>query len=157
MWKFPRSKILLLLAIAPGFLTLPSNGAAQVVTGQLKNFHGRVFMRRGGVTREVKIGDYIFVGDKILSGDNSSFGITFVDKSMMSAGGNSLLSIDYFKFDPVSRVGKFVSSFPRGTIIVETGEIAEITPKSMQIVAPIGRVEPDNGRWLIRAGGEEAK
>ena len=48
------------------------------------------------------------------TGADGSVGITMSDDSLLSAGPNSILSLDRYEFDPTTREGRFDASLRKG-------------------------------------------
>ncbi len=73
------------------------------------------------------------------TGADGSVGITMDDDSLLSAGPNSVLSLDRYAFDPTTNQGRFDSSLNKGTLAVISGRIAKQAPDAMTVRHP-GRV-----------------
>ena len=52
--------------------------------------------------------------DVLKTGADGSVGITMADNSLLSAGPNSILSLDRFDFDPTSNQGRFDAQLQEG-------------------------------------------
>ena len=58
------------------------------------------------------------------------------DDSLLSAGPNSVLSLDHYAFDPTTQQGRFDTTLNRGTLNVISGRIAKQSPDSMTVRTP---------------------
>jgi hypothetical protein len=72
----------------------------------------------------------------IKTGPDSSVGITMADNSLLSAGPNSILSLDRFDFDAASNQGKFDTQLKQGTLSVVSGKMAKQSPEAMTVRTP---------------------
>ena len=55
---------------------------------------------------------------------------------LLSAGPNSILSLERFEFDPTTNDGRFDAQLRRGTLAVVSGRIAKKTPQAMTVRTP---------------------
>jgi len=58
------------------------------------------------------------------------------DDSLLSAGPNSILSLDRYDFDPVTNNGRFDAQLKKGSLAVISGRIAKQAPDAMTIRTP---------------------
>jgi hypothetical protein len=58
------------------------------------------------------------------------------DNSLLSAGPNSILSLDRFDFDPTSNQGRFDAQLQKGSLAVISGRIAKQSPEAMTVRTP---------------------
>lgn len=104
--------------------------------GQIKVAKGNVNVEREGQRLAAAVGMKVRQSDTLVTGSDGSVGITFLDNSLMSAGPNSVLAIDKFKFDSTTHVGEFDSTLKKGTLAVVSGKIVKQTPIAMKIRTP---------------------
>jgi hypothetical protein len=109
-------------------------GAAEI--GQIKVSKGQVTIERDGHATPAAVGARLQVADVVKTGADGSVGITMDDDSLLSAGPNSVLSLDRYAFDPTTRQGRFDASLNRGTLAVISGRIAKQAPNSMTVRTP---------------------
>lgn len=109
-------------------------GAAEI--GQIKVSKGQVTIERDGRVTPATVGARLQVADVVKTGADGSVGITMDDDSLLSAGPNSVLSLDRYAFDPTTRQGRFDASLNRGTLAVISGRIAKQAPDSMTVRTP---------------------
>ena len=67
-------------------LAITYSPAAGEDIGQIKTLTGEVYLVRQNVKRPAQVGDRLEAADTIITGPNSSVGITFIDNSRFSAG-----------------------------------------------------------------------
>ena len=123
-----RLPLLLLVACAAA-------GATDDV-GQIKVARGQVSVDRGGQSLPAQVGMALAAADVLKTGADGSVGITMRDNSLLSAGPNSVLSLDRFDFDPTTYQGRFDSGLQRGTLAVVSGRIARQSPEAMTVRTP---------------------
>jgi len=121
---------LLVVAIS---VAIPAS-AAEI--GQIKVSKGQVSIEREGRSVPAAVGVRLQTADVVRTGADGSVGITMDDDSLLSAGPNSVLSLDRYAFDPTTRRGRFDASLNRGTLAVISGRIAKQAPDSMTVRTP---------------------
>jgi hypothetical protein len=78
--------------ILAGFAGLLGRSAWAEI-GQIKNVAGQVSLFRNNVQQPATAGDLVEQADVLITGPNSSVGITFIDNTRFSAGTNSLIEL----------------------------------------------------------------
>ena len=58
------------------------------------------------------------------------------DNSLLSAGPNSILSLDRYDFDPTTYQGRFDARLQKGSLAVISGRIAKQAPDAMTVRTP---------------------
>jgi hypothetical protein len=122
----------LLIVLAALVIVLP--GWADV--GQIKVTKGLVSVDRMGQSLPAQVGMLLEQADVLKTGADGSVGITMRDNSLLSAGPNSILSLDRFEFDPTTSEGHFDAQLQRGTLAVVSGRIAKNSPQAMTVRTP---------------------
>ena len=118
-------------------LTFAAASAAHAAdVGQIKVSKGDVAIERSGQTLPGAIGLHLQAADVIKTGSDGSVGITMSDNSLLSAGPNSVLSLDRYAFDTTTNQGQFESSLRKGTLSVVSGRIAKQSPDAMMVRTP---------------------
>ena len=110
--------------------------AAHADVGQIKVATGQVFVDRKGQSLPGRVGLALETDDVLRTGADGSVGITMRDNSLLSAGPNSILSLERFEFDPTTSDGRFDARLQRGTLAVVSGRIAKKTPQAMTVKTP---------------------
>jgi hypothetical protein len=104
--------------------------------GQIKVVKGGVSIERSGQALPGAVGARLQASDVIKTGADGSVGIVMSDNSLLSAGPNSILSLDRFEFDPTSSQGQFDASLRKGSLSVISGRIAKQSPDAMTVRTP---------------------
>jgi hypothetical protein len=104
--------------------------------GQIKVSNGQVTVERKGELRPGSVGTRLESSDVVRTGAAGSVGITMADNSLLSAGPNSILSLDRFDFDPTSNQGRFDAQLQKGSLAVISGRIARQSPEAMTVRTP---------------------
>jgi len=121
-------------AMALAVFLAASVSAAEI--GQIKVSNGQVTVERKGESRPGIVGTRLESSDVVRTGAAGSVGITMADNSLLSAGPNSILSLDRFDFDPTSNQGRFDAQLQKGSLAVISGRIAKQSPESMTVRTP---------------------
>ena len=121
-------------AMALAVFLAASVSAAEI--GQIKVSNGQVTVERKGESRPGIVGTRLESSDVVRTGAAGSVGITMADNSLLSAGPNSILSLDRFDFDPTSNQGRFDAQLQKGSLAVISGRIAKQSPEAMTVRAP---------------------
>jgi len=111
-----------------------SASAAEI--GQIKVSNGQVTVERKGESLPGRVGTRLESSDVLKTGPDGSVGITMSDNSLLSAGPNSILSLDRFDFDPTSNQGRFDAQLQKGSLAVISGRIAKQSPEAMTVRTP---------------------
>jgi hypothetical protein len=110
------------------------SNAAEI--GQIKNTTGQVFLLRNNQQQPAKPGDIVEEADTIITGANSSFGMTLIDSTRISAGPNSRIELKQFRFNPTTQEGESLTELHRGTLAIVSGQIAKRSPDAMKVQTP---------------------
>jgi hypothetical protein len=104
--------------------------------GEIKTASGAAHVEREGARLAVKVGMPVRQSDKLVTGADGAVGITFLDNTLVSAGPNSTLVIDSYRFDSTTHAGKFDASLSRGSLAVISGKMVKQSPEAMRIRTP---------------------
>jgi hypothetical protein len=104
--------------------------------GQIKVAKGQVLVDRNGQSLPAQVGMALTAADTLKTGADGTVGVTMRDNSLLSAGPNSVLTLDRFEFDPTTHQGRFESGLQRGTLAVVSGRIAKQSPQAMTVRTP---------------------
>jgi hypothetical protein len=134
-------------------IALPAFAADQA--GIIKIAKGMVSIERGGQKLAAVAGTTVFVGDRIITGTDSSVGITLRDDTLLSAGPKSVLVLDRFAFDTTTHAGSIHGSLTRGTLSVVSGKIAKQSSNNVQFRTPATIIGVRGTEFVIEAQGKE--
>jgi hypothetical protein len=129
-----RKRLANMLVLAAGLLAAGPLFANEI--GQIKVSNGTVLIERGEQRILGVPGTRVQQSDVIRTGIDGSVGITFSDNTMMSAGPNSVLSLDRFAFNSTTHEGRFDTSVRNGTLSVISGKISKQSPEAMTVKTP---------------------
>ena len=104
--------------------------------GQIKTARGEVVIERNAQTLPANVGARLLAADVVRTGADGAVGIVMSDNSLLSAGPNSILSLDRFEFDPTTSQGQFDASLRKGSLSVISGRIAKQSPGAMTVRTP---------------------
>ena len=121
--------------IALGALVFAASVWAQDV-GEIKTVKGTAHVEREGKKLPATVGLQLRQADTIVTGADGSVGITFLDNSLFSAGPNSVLVINKYRFDTTTHAGEFDASLNKGSLAVVSGKMVKQSPDSMRIRTP---------------------
>lgn len=113
-----------------------SAAALAADVGEVKTASGASHIEREGARLAVKVGMPVRQSDKLVTGADGTVGITFLDNTLVSAGPNSTLAIDSYRFDSTTHAGKFDASLSRGSLAVISGKMVKHSPEAMRIRTP---------------------
>lgn len=120
--------------------------------GQVKNLEGDVRVIRDSTERALKLGEWVRQADTVRTGVNGRVGITFIDNSRFSAGPNTTLNLERFRFNPTTHEGAFFAKLRKGTIAVTSGQLAKRSGKQMRIFTPSSVLGVRGTRFLVKVG-----
>lgn len=100
---------------------------------RIKSASGTVHVERNGERLAAQVGAGIRSSDKIVTGDDGSVGITFIDDTRMSAGPGSTLVINQFAFDRTTHAGVLDATLKRGTLAAVSGRLAKHAPDAVTV------------------------
>ncbi len=138
--------VLMTLCLGPAVAAGPQIGMVKTVAGDAA-------LLRGGSKLAVKVGDPVFEKDTVETGPNGTIGITFIDNTVLSAGPNSRLSLEDYKFDSSNFKGSMLADMRQGTLAVVSGDIARSSPDAMKIRTPEAMLAVRGTRFVVEVGG----
>jgi hypothetical protein len=104
--------------------------------GIIKTVRGQVIIERGTTQLEAKVGDTVQENDRVSVQMGSSVGISMSDETLLSLGPNSVMVIDRYSFNPVTREGRVETSILKGTLRFVTGLIGWLNPGAIKVTTP---------------------
>jgi hypothetical protein len=136
-------------------IALMISGLAQAseVAGMVKTSKGPVSVERGSHKLPAPVGTTIFVDDKLRTGADGAVGVTLRDNTLLSAGPNSLITVDKFAFDTTTQAGAVSIGIRKGTLAVASGKIAKQTPESVDFHTPTSVLGVRGTEFVVEVGG----
>ncbi len=135
-------------------LVLGIFGTAQAAesAGMIKTSKGTVTLERDGQKLIAVVGTPVLVADKLRTGSDGAVGVTLRDSTLLSAGPNSLITIDKFAFDNTTTDGRMSVGIRKGTLSVASGKIAKKTPESVDFHTPTSVLGVRGTEFVIEVG-----
>lgn len=133
-----------------GLVCATAASAQTVPAGFVKVAEGEVLVMRAGSPLFLKAGDAVYEADRIATTTNQSIGITLRDNSRISAGPNTILVMQTFKFEPEAEQYGLVISVLRGTLSFVSGLLTKLAPETVRIETKTATVAVRGTRLLIR-------
>lgn len=104
--------------------------------GRIKVAKGEVTVERDGQRQPAAVGMAVQGRDVVRTGADGTVGISMTDNALLSAGPNSVLSLEQYEFDESSGKGRFDASLSKGSLAVVSGRIAKQSPDAMTVRTP---------------------
>lgn len=112
----------------------PTAGDAR--QGTFKTVEGDVTLVRDTSRYAVVVGDPIYAGDRVLTGDQSAAAFTLRDGTVLSVGPNSQFVLSEFDFEPTTQDGNILMTLLQGSLRIVTGLIAAEKPEQVRVTTP---------------------
>ena len=122
--------------------TAQSQGAAQVEPiSTVETIEGSVEVTcADGSKVTLRVGDAVFQGDVIETGDGGAVGIIFADESAFSLGEDGLMVLDEMIYDPGAQEGESAILLLQGAFTFVSGQIAKTGVDAMVIETPTATI-----------------
>ena len=143
----PTAALALLLAAALHTVAVAAEDA-----GTIKTSRGEAQILRGGASLPASVGASLQVNDSIVTGADGAVGITLRDNTRLTAGPNTTLDINTFRFDKTTHKGAVDASVKRGSLSVISGKIARASPDGVQFRTPTVTLGVRGTEFIIDAG-----
>lgn len=153
MKVIPHYAVALAMAMAFALAGSPACADSNAI-GQIKKVSGQAQIQRSGSTVAAKVGDPVFQSDVIVTGADGSIGITFIDNTTMSAGPNSEVSLDEYRFDSSNFTGAMTTNLRKGTLSMVDGDIARSSPGAMKVRTPTATMGVRGTRFVVQVEGQ---
>ena len=106
--------------------------------GRVDSLEGSVKVIRNGEEIILNENDPILQGDTIITGEDGSVGITFIDDTIFSLSEDGEMTIDEMVYNPEGQEGSFAANMVSGVFSFIFGEIARTDPEGMLVKTPVG-------------------
>jgi len=127
---------------------------ASDVAGVVKTVKGMVRIERTGGNSTAVVGSDVYSRDRVVTGPESSVGITLRDTTQLSAGANTTLELDRFAFDSTTYGGELHASVKRGSLAVISGKLAKANPDSVRFSTPTTTLGVRGTQFIIEVGDQ---
>ena|SRR5690349_6152069 len=136
--------------LATGVLLTVSASADEI--GQIKVAQGQVAVVRDGRSLPGSVGSRLQISDVVTTGADGSVGITMSDDTLLSAGPNSVLSLERYAFDPTTSRGRFDAALNKGTLAVISGRMTKQSADAMTVRTPAAVLGVRGTEFVVSAG-----
>jgi hypothetical protein len=146
------------LILASGVFATHDAAAADHI-GVVKTSKGAVHIERAGQNVDVSVGSEVFSSDRVVTGAESSVGITLRDDTLLTEGANSVLELKNFAFNTTTYDGTLDATIRRGSLAVVDGKLAKANPDSVHYSTPTTTLGVRGTEFIIEVGdgGEGAR
>lgn len=148
-----RSEAFKCALVLVGFYMPVADADAADVIGVVKTVKGTVHIERGGQRVDAAVGSEVYGGDRIVTGPESSTGITLRDNTLLSEGASSTLELNSFAFNTTTNDGAFDATIRRGSLAVVDGKLAKNNPDSVRYRTPTTTLGVRGTEFIIEVGG----
>ncbi|CAH2810811.1 MAG: hypothetical protein CPDRYMAC_7096 [uncultured Paraburkholderia sp.] len=152
--RLPAAHCVLLLV---GTCAVTMTALADEAAGVVKTVKGQVRIERAGGDLSAAIGNEVFGNDRIVTGPQSSVGITLRDTTQLSAGAETVLELNKFAFDTTTHAGVIDASVKRGSLAVISGKLAKANPDAVRFSTPTTTLGVRGTAFIIDVGGNGEK
>jgi hypothetical protein len=125
---------------------------ASDVAGVVKTVKGTVRIERAAGSSPAVIGSDVYSSDRVVTGPESSVGITLRDTTQLSAGANTTLELDQFAFDSTTYSGVLHARVKRGSLAVISGKLVKANPDSVRFSTPTTTLGVRGTQFIIEVG-----
>ncbi|CAB3788270.1 FecR family protein [Paraburkholderia fynbosensis] len=129
-----------------------ANARAEDAAGVVKTVKGAVRIEHAGASAGATIGTDVYSSDRIVTGPESSVGITLRDTTLLSAGANTTLELNRFAFDNTTHAGVLDASVKRGSLAVISGKLAKANPDAVRFSTPTTTLGVRGTEFIIEVG-----
>lgn len=127
--------------LAPGQVAQAGPATQAEPIGQVENVDGEVIAIRPDGTRiELEVGDPVYQGDVLESGEDGAIGIVLADETSFSMAENGRMVLDEMVYDPGTQEGSIALSIVRGVFTFISGEVSKADPDAMTISTPVATI-----------------
>ena len=106
--------------------------APETAAGMVKTLKGVAHVERGGQRLPISVGTVVHPRDRLVSGPDTTVGLTLRDDTRLTLGPNSSLDLAKFAFNSTTHQGELSATVKRGTLAVISGKVAKASPEAVQ-------------------------
>lgn len=152
--RLPTFKYVLILTC--GCVALAQAGAEEAA-GVVKTIKGTVQIEHAGSSASAAIGSDVFSSDRVVTGPESSVGITLRDTTQLSAGANTILELNQFAFDATTHDGVLNATVKHGSLSVISGKLAKARPDAVRFSTPTTTLGVRGTEFIIEVGDSKER
>lgn len=117
--------------------------------GRIKRAVGTAAVERGKARLPAAPGLKVEEGDVLVTGRDGRISMTFIDDTRFSAGPNSRIAVNEFRYDRTAQRGSFVTQVDRGSLAVVSGQIARSKRDAMKVRTPTSLLGVRGTRFVV--------
>ena len=141
------------LTLACGCLAV-ADALADDAAGVVKTLKGSVQIERRAGNAGAAVGSEVYGSDRIVTGPQSSVGITLRDSTQLSAGANTILDLNKFAFNTTTHDGVLDATVKRGSLAVISGKLAHANPDAVRFSTPTTTLGVRGTQFIIEVGDQ---
>lgn len=109
--------------------------------GNIESLQGEVFaIRVDGSRVRLELGDEVFQGDILESGEGSNVGVLLADETTFAMGPEGQMVLDEMIYDPATQEGSVSMSVLQGVFTFVSGQVAKTDPDAMTLDTPVATI-----------------
>lgn len=125
----------LVVAVSTFFASSAAFAASQI--GAISESNGSVTVERAaGGSENGVVGLAVYQDDAVVTGANSSVGITFADETSFALGAGGRMVLDEYAYDPAANTGGGTLAVLTGSFAFTSGQIAKVAPDALKVTTP---------------------
>lgn len=125
---------------------------AAEAAGMVKTLKGTATIERGDSRLPAAVGAVVFPKDRIVTGPQSSIGLTLKDNTQLALGANGQMDLNKFSFNTTSHAGELDGTVKRGSLSVISGKVARANPNAVQFNTGTVTLGVRGTEFIIEAG-----
>jgi hypothetical protein len=145
-----RLTIVNMLVLVFMLIGICTSAAEEAFVGVVKSVEGGAIITRNGVTVTVVTGMEIKQMDIVKTDRQGTVGLVFSDDTRISMGPKTEIAVDDYLFEPSEKRLSFILRLIRGTVSFLSGQIAKLSPESVQLVMPAATIGVRGTHVLIK-------
>ena len=115
----------------------------------VKSVSGDVTVVRKEERFKVEPGIQLQQRDVILSGPDSTAGLTFVDGTLLSIGPSSHVDLQQYLFEPIEQQYDFSVYLKQGRAVYSSGRIGKLAPEKVKVNTPRATLGIRGTRFIV--------
>lgn len=135
--------VVLLLAASNSF------GDEAAFIALVKKVSGDVSVIRKDEQIKVEPGTRLQQSDIIISGADSTAGVTFVDGTLLSIGPSSHVDLQQYVFEPIEEHYDFSLYLKKGQAVYSSGRIGKLAPEKVKVNTPRATLGIRGTRFIV--------
>ncbi len=122
--------------------------------GTVKTARGHVTVERQGAQLAAAPGFKVLASDRVRTGADSAVGITLRDSTSLTAGANTVLTLDRYEFNSTTHAGAMQASLQKGSLAVISGKLPKASPDSVRFQTSSVTLGVRGTSFIIESAGE---